>query len=152
MSLTVGEKAPDFTLKSTLDKEVSLGDYRGDKNVVLVFYPLDFSPTCSMQLPEYSGRKDDFAELDAEVIGVNRDSVYTHKAWSNEFNIEVPLLADMTGDAAKAYGVFMPERGISKRAVFIIDKEGALRFEHVEETPGDFMFHADDILAELKKL
>ena len=84
MSVTVGEKAPNFTLNSTLDKEVSLEDYRG-KNVVLTFYPLDFSPTCSMQLPEYSARKDDFAELDAEVIGVNRDSVYTHKAWSQEF-------------------------------------------------------------------
>lgn len=152
MSATVGERAPDFTLKSTLDKEVSLEDYQGEKNVVLVFYPLDFSPTCSMQLPEYSGRKDDFAELDAEVIGVNRDSVHTHKAWSKEFNIEIPLLADMTGDAARAYDVYMPERGISKRAVFIIDKERALRFKHVEETPGDFTLHADDILEELKKL
>ena len=152
MSVTVGEKAPDFTLKSTLDKEVSLEDYQGEKNVVLVFYPLDFSPTCSMQLPEYSGRKSDFAEMDAEVIGVNRDSVHTHKAWSKEFNIEIPLLADMTLGAAKAYGVDMQERGISKRAVFIIDKEGVLRFKHVEETPGDFTLHADDILAELKKL
>ena len=152
MSVTVGEKAPDFTLKSTLDKEVSLEDYQGEKNVVLVFYPLDFSPTCSMQLPEYSGRKDDFAELDAEVIGVNRDSVHTHKAWSKEFNIEIPLLADMTLGAAKAYGVDMQERGISKRAVFIIDKGGVLRFKHVEETPGDFTLHADDILTELKKL
>ena len=152
MNATVGEKAPDFTLKSTLDKEVSLEDYRGEKSVVLVFYPLDFSPTCSMQLPEYSGRKDDFAEVDAEVIGVNRDSVHTHKAWSKEFNIEIPLLADMTLEAAKAYNVDMKERGISKRAVFIIDKEGVLRFKHVEETPGDFTLHADDILAELKKL
>ena len=152
MSVTVGEKAPDFTLKSTLDKEVSLEDYKGEKNVVLVFYPLDFSPTCSMQLPEYSGRKDNFAELDAEVVGVNRDSVHTHKAWSKEFNIEIPLLADMTLEAAKAYGVDMQERGISKRAVFIIDKEGVLRFKYVEETPGDFTLHADDILAELRKL
>ena len=151
MSVTVGEKAPDFTLKSTLDQEVSLEDYKG-KNVVLVFYPLDFSPTCSMQLPEYSGRKGDFADLDAEVLGVNRDSIHTHKAWSKAFNIEVPLLADMTLTAAKAYGVDMQERGISKRAVFIIDKEGVLRFEHVEETPGDFTLHADDILEELKKL
>ena len=152
MSVTLGEKAPDFTLKSTLDKEVSLEDYRGEKNVVLVFYPLDFSPTCSMQLPEYSGRKSDFTEMDAEVIGVNRDSVHTHKAWSKAFNIEIPLLADMTLGAAKAYDVDMQERGISKRAVFIIDKEGVLRFKHVEETPGDFTLHADDILDELKKL
>ena len=152
MSVAVGDKAPDISLKSTLDKEISLEDYKGEKNVVLVFYPLDFSPTCSMQLPEYSSRKDDFKSRDAEVVGVNRDSVYTHKAWSKEFGIEVPLLADMTGDAAKAFGVYMPERAISKRAVFIIDKEGKVRHKHVEDTPGDFTFHADDILEELDKL
>ena len=149
---TVGERAPDFKLKSTLDKEISLRDYRGDKNVVLVFYPLDFSPTCSMQLPEYSSHKGAFEKRDAEVLGVNRDSVYTHKAWAKEFGIEVPLLADMTGEAAKAYGVYMAEAGISKRAVFIIDKEGVLRFQHIETTPGDFTLHADGILAELDKL
>lgn len=149
---TTGEQAPEFTLRSTLDKEISLANYKGDKNVVLVFYPLDFSPTCSMQLPEYSSHKQDFEARDAEVLGVNRDSVYTHKAWSKEFGIDVPLLADMTGEAAKAYDVYMPDAGISKRAVFVVDKEGVLRFQHVENTPGDFTLHADGILAELDKL
>ena len=152
MSVAVGDKAPEISLKSTLDKEISLSDYQGEKNVVVVFYPLDFSPTCSMQLPEYSSRKSDFQTRDAEILGVNRDSVYTHKAWSKEFGIEVPLLADMTGDAAEAFGVYMPDKAISKRAVFIIDKEGVVRPKHVENTPGDFTFHADDILAELDKL
>lgn len=149
---TVGERAPDFKLKSTLDKDLSLEDFKGEKNVVLVFYPLDFSPTCSMQLPEYSSHKSDFEARDAEVLGVNRDSVYAHKAWAKEFGIELTLLADMTGEAAKAYDVYMPEAGISKRAVFIIDKEGVLRFQHVENSPGDFTLYADGILAELDKL
>ena len=148
----LNQPAPDFKLKASTDEEVSLSDFKGEKNVVLTFYPLDFSPTCSIQLPEYSSRKEDFEKLDAQILGVNRDSVYTHKAWSKEFGIDVPLLADMTGQVAKDYGVYLNEAGISKRAVFIIDKEGVLRFQHVEETPGDFTFHAEDILKELEQL
>ena len=148
----LNQPAPDFKLKASTDEELSLADFKGEKNVVLTFYPLDFSPTCSIQLPEYSSRKEDFEKLDAQILGVNRDSVYTHKAWSKEFGIDVPLLADMTGQVAKDYGVYLNEAGISKRAVFIIDKEGVLRFQHIEETPGDFTFHAEDILKELKQL
>lgn len=150
--LNIGDKAPEFKLKSSYDTEISLADFKGKKPVVLVFYPLDFSPVCSIQLPEYSSRKADFENLGAEVIGVNRDSVYTHKAWAKEFGIELPLLADMTGEVAKAYGVYLDERGISGRAVFIIDKEGILRHQHIEKTPGDFSFHADDILNVLVSL
>jgi mycoredoxin-dependent peroxiredoxin len=152
MTAVIGQYAPGFKLKASNDTEVSLEDYKGKKNVVLVFYPLDFSPTCSIQLPEYSSRKTDFEKHDAEILGINRDSVYTHKAWAKEFGIDVVLLADMTNTVAKAYGVDLPERGISKRAVFIIDKAGRLRHTHVENTPGDFTFHADDILRELEKL
>ena len=152
MSLTLGEKAPDFKLKSSQDSEISLAAYKGKKNVVLVFYPLDFSPVCSIQLPEYSSRKIDIEEHDAVVLGINRDSVYTHKAWAQEFGIDVPLLADMTNAVAKTYGVDLPERGMSKRAVFIIDKEGILRHQHIEKTPGDFSFHADDIVKVLEDL
>ncbi len=152
MPVTLGQNAPSFKLKASTDAEVSLEDFKDKKNVVLVFYPLDFSPTCSIQLPEYSSRKADFEKYDAEILGINRDSVYTHKAWAKEFGIDVPLLADMTNSTAKDYGVEIPERGISKRAVFTIDKAGILRHAHVENTPGDFTFHADDILRELAKL
>jgi len=148
----IGQPAPDFTLKSNLDKEISLADYKGEKNVVLTFYPLDFSPTCSIQLPEYSGRKEDFENLDTEVLGVNRDSVYAHKAWAKEYGIDLPLLADMTGATAKDYDVYLNEAGITKRAVFIIDKKGVLRAQHIENTPGDFTYHADDILKEIESL
>lgn len=149
---TVGEAAPDFSLKSNLDKTISLADYKGDKHVVLAFYPLDFSPVCSIQIPEYSGRQTDFDALGAVVLGVNRDSVYTHKAWASEFGIALPLLADMNGATAKDYGVYLDAAGISGRAIFIIDKEGILRFAHVEKAPGEFTFHAEDILKELASL
>ena len=152
MSVTVGQTAPDFELKSNQDTTISLADYKGQKNVILTFYPLDFSPVCSIQLPEYSSRKNDFEAADTVVLGVNRDSVYTHKAWASEFGIDVPLLADMNGSVAKTYGVYLEERGMSKRAVFLIDKNGVLRFKHVETNNGDFTVHAEDLLAEIAKL
>jgi mycoredoxin-dependent peroxiredoxin len=152
MPATVGQSAPPFKLKASTDAEVSLGDFKGKKNVVLVFYPLDFSPTCSIQLPEYSSRKADFETANAEILGINRDSVYTHKAWAKEFGIDVPLLADMPHSVARDYGVEIPERVMSKRAVCIIDKTGVLRHAHIESTPGEFTFHADDILKVLQGL
>lgn len=148
----VGQPAPDFTLPSSLGQDVTLSSYQGQKNVVLVFYPLDFSPVCSMQLPEYSGRQDDFADADTVVLGINRDSVYAHKAWAAEYGIEVPLLADMRLDVARQYGVALDERGISGRAVFLIDKEGVVRFQHVEEQAGQYTVRPEQILAKIREL
>lgn len=148
----VGQPAPDFTLPSSLGQDVTLSSYQGQKNVVLVFYPLDFSPVCSMQLPEYSGRQDDFTDAGTVVLGVNRDSVYAHKAWAAEYGIEVPLLADMRLDVARQYGVAIDERGISGRAVFLIDKEGVVRFQHVEEQAGQYTVRPEQILAKIREL
>jgi len=148
----VGDLAPDFTLPSTGGEPVTLSSYRGHKHVVLVFYPLDFSPVCSMQLPEYSGRQDDFAEADAVVLGINRDSLHTHKAWAAEYGIEVPLLADMKLDVARSYGVAIEDRAVSGRAVFLIDKEGKLRFRFVEEKTGDYTLRPGEVLKKIKEL
>jgi len=151
MSL-LGQSAPDFTLPSSVGDPVTLSSYRGQKHVVLVFYPLDFSPVCSMQLPEYSGRQDDFADAGAVILGVNRDSVHAHRAWAAEYGIEVPLLADMTLTVARSYGVAIDERGISARAVFLIDKEGVVRFEHVEKATGDYTVRPEVVLNQIKAL
>ncbi|UQN07637.1 peroxiredoxin [Deinococcus sp. QL22] len=151
MSL-LGQPAPDFTLPSSVGDPVTLSSYRGQKHVVLVFYPLDFSPVCSMQLPEYSGRQDDFADAGAVILGVNRDSVHAHRAWAAEYGIEVPLLADMTLTVARLYGVAIDERGISTRAVFLIDKEGVVRFEHVEKATGDYTVRPEVVLNQIKAL
>jgi peroxiredoxin len=148
----VGETAPDFTLESHLDHPVSLSDYKGEKRVVLVFYPLDFSPVCSMQLPEYSDSRADFESLDAVVLGINRDSVHAHRAWAKAYGIEVPLLADMTLEVARAYGVALPERGTSKRAVFLVDRAGSVRLAHVEKSTDDFTLHAAEVLEVLRAL
>lgn len=148
----IGQPAPDFTLKASTSDMITLSSFKGQKNVVLVFYPLDFSPVCSMQLPEYSGRRDDFAKYDTLVFGINRDSVYTHKAWAAEFGIELPLLADIKCDVAKAYGVYIEEKGHSGRAVFLIDKKGIVRDAHIENATSEFTLHADDLLKKIEQL
>ncbi|ACO45053.1 redoxin domain-containing protein [Deinococcus deserti] len=151
MSL-LGQPAPDFTLPSSTGENITLGSYRGQKHVVLVFYPLDFSPVCSMQLPEYSGRQDDFADAGAVILGINRDSVHAHKAWAADYGIEVPLLADMKCDVARQYGVTVDERGVSGRAVFLIDREGVVRFEHVEAKPSEYTIRPEVVLSKITEL
>ena len=151
MSL-LGLAAPAFNLKAHTGEEVCLEQFKGQQNVLLIFYPLDFSPTCSMQLPEFSAMKPDFLALETTILGVNRDSHWTHKAWAKEYGIEVPLLADMTLAAAKAYGVALEERAISKRATFLIDKAGIVVLEHIETNAGEFTLHADDVLEKVKSL
>ena len=148
----LGQQAPDFTLPSADEGPITLSSYRGHKHVVLVFYPLDFSPVCSMQLPEYSGRQDDFGDAGAIVLGVNRDSTHTHKAWAAEYGIEVPLLADMNLNVARSYGVAIEERGVSQRAVFLIDKEGVVRFEYVEAKTGDYTLRPEQVLEKIRSL
>ncbi|MFN3266443.1 MAG: redoxin domain-containing protein [Deinococcales bacterium] len=151
MSL-LSKPAPQFTLKAHTGEDISLESFAGKQNVLLVFYPLDFSPTCSMQLPEFSAMRTDFIKLETAVLGINRDSTWTHKAWAKEYGIEVPLLADMTLETAKAYGVDLPERGISKRATFLIDKNGTVVLEHIENTAGEYTLHPDDVIEKIKAL
>ena len=151
MDLT-GQPAPDFNLKSNQNTDVTLEQFKGKQNVLLIFYPLDFSPTCSMQLPEFSAMKDDFDEVSTAILGINRDSVWSHKAWAKEYGIEVPLLADMNLATAKAYGVAIEERAISTRATFLIDKAGIVVMQHVENSAGEFTLHADEVLEKIKTL
>jgi peroxiredoxin len=147
-----GQPAPNFKLKAHTGEDVTLEQFSGSKNVLLIFYPLDFSPTCNMQLPEFSAMKEDFEALDTVILGINRDSAWTHKAWAREYGIEVPLLSDMLLETAKNYGVQIAERGISKRATFVIDKSGIVVLQHVETNTGDFTLHADDVLEKIKSL
>ena len=131
--LKPGDKAPDFKLMSHKDTEVSLKDLAGKKHVVLVFYPLDFSPVCSVQIPDYQASYSQFRRHNVEIIGISRDSLFAHKAWSKELGgVDFPLLADVTNDVAKKYGVFISEKGINGRAIFVIDKSGMIKRIHEE--------------------
>jgi peroxiredoxin len=120
-----GDLAPDFTLKGSDDKDHRLSDYRGRK-VVLIFYPLDFSPVCTKQHACVREDFQSFAYADAVVLGISVDSIWTHKAWAKEMKLTYPLLADFhpKGAVAGAYGVYNADRGNSTRATFVIDPEG----------------------------
>jgi len=126
MAIAVGQTAPDFTLKSQYDKEVKLSDFKGKKNVVLMFYPLDWSPTCTQEHVCFVNDMKKFDTLDAEVLGVSVDSAWSHKAYAEKMGIKYSLLADFQprGAVADKYGVFLPDKGITGRAIVIVNKDG----------------------------
>ncbi len=126
MAIAVGQAAPDFTLKDQSMKEVKLADFKGKKNVVLVFYPLDWIPTCTNEHACFVNAMKQFETLDAQVLGVSVDSTWSHKAYAEKMGIKYPLLADFQprGAMAEKYGVFMPDKGITGRAIAIVNKAG----------------------------
>jgi peroxiredoxin len=131
-----GTPAPDFTLPDQHGNEVSLRGLRGS-TVVLAFYPLDFSPVCTDQLNVY---QEVLPELEAEGVrlyGVSVDSAFAHKAFQAHLGITFPLLADFhpKGAVARRYGVWSEERGHSRRALVMIDREGVVCWAHLAQTP-----------------
>src|SRR5450755_3268245 len=126
MSIAVGEKAPDFTLQDQNKKEVKLSDFAGKRNVVLVWYPLDWSPTCTNEHACFVNEMKSFESLDAEILGVSVDSVWSHKAYAEKMGIHYSLLADFQprGAMAEKYGVYLPEKGITGRSIIIVGKDG----------------------------
>src|SRR5256712_412159 len=126
MAIAVGQTAPDFTLKNQYDKEVKLSDFKGKKNVVLMFYPLDWSPTCTQEHVCFVNDMKKFDTLEAEVLGISVDSAWSHKAYAEKMGIKYSLLADFQprGAVADKYGVFLPDKGITGRAIVIVNKDG----------------------------
>jgi len=136
MSLQVGDQAPDFALKDQNNQERTLVEFRGDRNVLVVFYPLAFSGICTGELDQL---RDDLAEFtDVQVLAVSVDSVYTLKAWSNQQGYDFPLLADFWphGKVAQEYGVFNDHAGIANRGTFLVDTDGVIRFAEMNG-PGE---------------
>ena len=128
MAIAVGQPAPDFTLKDQSMKEVKLADFKGKKNVVLVFYPLDWSPTCTNEHACFVNDLTRFEQLDAQVLGLSVDSVWSHKAFAEKLGIRYPLLADFNprGAVADRFGVYLSDKGITGRAIAIVDRGGKL--------------------------
>jgi peroxiredoxin len=126
MAIAVGQTAPDFTFKDQNDKEVTLSEFAGKKNVVIVFYPLDWSPVCTQEHVCFVNDMKRFETLDAEVLGVSVDSAWSHKAYAEKMGIKYSLLADFhpRGAMADKYGVYLAEKGITRRAVVIVGKDG----------------------------
>jgi len=137
VSIEVGQEAPEFKLKGPGGQFVTLSEYRGRKNVVLVFYPLAFSPVCTHQLPSIEKLMDRFHGLNAEVLGVSIDSHYANEAFARQLGLSFPLLSDFTRETSQAYGVFIPERLYSGRAVFVIDRQGKIAYRDISPRLGD---------------
>jgi peroxiredoxin len=131
-ALKAGTVAPDFSLPSTPDQKVSLSELRG-KPVVLVFYPADWSPVCSDQLGLYNELLPEFAEYDAEIVGISVDGIWCHLAFAKDRKFRTPLLADFEpkGAVARLYGVYNEKSGEAERALFVIDAEGVIRWSYV---------------------
>jgi len=129
MALQPGDTAPDFTLPATVGDKVTLSDYRGKKNVLLMFYPLDFSPVCSVENRECTEMLPTKGADDVQVLGISVDSLWSHKAFAAQNGITYPLLADFhpKGAVAEKYGVYLPEKGISARTAFVVGKDGRIR-------------------------
>lgn len=128
--------APDFTLKDQNNQEVRLSDFRGRKNVLLVFYPLAFTGTCQGELCAIRDSLNDFGNDATQVLAVSVDSVFSHKVWADQQGYQFPLLADFWphGAVAQAYGVFNEEKGVAYRGTFVIDRAGIIRFAEMSLT------------------
>ncbi len=134
--LQVGQMAPDFEATAVVDMEfktIKLSDYRGQKYVVLFFYPLDFTFVCPTEITAFSDRYEEFAKLDTEILGVSVDSQFSHLAWIQTDRkdgglgeLKYPLVADLKKTISAAYNVLSPE-GVALRGLFIIDKEGVIQ-------------------------
>jgi len=127
MAIAVGQQAPEFTLKDQNEKDVKLSDFRG-KNVVIVFYPLDWSPVCTNEHACFVNDMKCFEQLNAQVLGVSVDSAWSHKAFAEKMGIHYPLLADFNprGATAEKFGVFMSNLGFTGRAIAIVNAAGAI--------------------------
>ncbi|HET6527604.1 MAG TPA: peroxiredoxin [Balneolaceae bacterium] len=141
MPLNLNTKAPDFTLKNTEGKDISLSDFKGEKNVVLLFFPLAFSSTCTEELCTTRDNMKLYNSADAEVIAISVDSFFTLKAFKKSQNYNFTLLSDFNKAVSANYGSLYKEfygmKGVSKRAAFVIDKEGIIRHQEVLEDAGN---------------
>lgn len=134
--IQVGQKAPGFTAEAVENKQfknISLNDYKG-KYVVLFFYPLDFTFVCPTEITAFSDKADEFTKINTQIIGASIDSKFSHLAWTNQSRddgglgeIKFPLVADITKEIARSYGVLIEDAGIALRGVFIIDPNGILK-------------------------
>jgi peroxiredoxin len=138
MALQVGTEAPGFTLRDQNNEEVTLSSYRGERNVLVVFYPFAFSPMCTGELCQVRDDLSSFRNEDAEILAVSVDHPFVLKAWAQAQGFEFPLLSDFWphGGTAKAYGVFQDKRGFALRGTFLVDTSGVVRFAEVNQ-PGE---------------
>tara|TARA_R110002124_G_scaffold48026_1_gene142146 strand:+ start:20393 stop:20869 length:477 start_codon:yes stop_codon:yes gene_type:complete len=137
----LNSKAPDFTLQNTEGEKVTLSDYFGKKNVVLLFFPLAFTSTCTEELCHTRDNLKIYSSLEAEILGISIDTFFTLKEFKNSQNLNFQLLSDFNKLASKKYNVlyedFFGMKGVSKRSVFVIDKGGRVVHSEILENASD---------------
>jgi peroxiredoxin (alkyl hydroperoxide reductase subunit C) len=133
--LTVGDVAPDFTLKDQNGQDVSLAPFRGVKNVVVVFYPFAFSGICTGELCEIRDNLGAFVSDEVQVLGVSCDHMFSQRAWADKEGYFFPLLSDYWphGEVARSFGIFHEQAGAARRGTFLIDREGVIRWSLINE-------------------
>ena len=147
----VGDAAPDFTLPSTSGQPVTLSSLRGSKHVLLAFFPAAFTSVCTAELCAFSEDFDQFRGRDVEVFPISVDAVPSLREYRAKYGMQVDLLSDFRREVSAAYGVLNPERFNSRRSYFLIDRQGIVRWAHIEEH-GGFRRENAELLAEIAKL
>ena len=148
--LQPGTKAPEFSAPVTPDQKLSLSDLKG-RRVILAFYPADWSGGCTKEVCTLRDTFAELSKLNATVLGVSGDYVFSHQEWAKHHNLPFPLLSDHDHRVAKAYDSYMEQYGFNKRTVYLIDKEGVVRYVNLAFKAGDKKDY-DSLRAELEKL
>ncbi|MCV7302556.1 peroxiredoxin [Mycobacterium barrassiae] len=136
--IEVGAEAPDFTLKDQNGQPVTLSDFRGNKNVLLVFFPLAFTGICQGELDEIRDNLPNYENDDTATLAISVGPPPTHKVWATESGFLFPVLSDFWphGAVAQAYGVFNDDAGFANRGTFVVDRSGKVRFAEMKQ-PGE---------------
>ena len=135
MPVEVGDLAPDFTLSDQNNQPVSLSAFKGEKNVLVVFYPLAFSGVCSGELSAIRDDLPRFQNDTVQTLAISVDSFFVHRVWADQEGFDFPLLADFWphGAVAQSYGVFDEQKGSARRGTFLVDVDGVVRWKVVTE-------------------
>lgn len=142
MSLKTGDLAPNFNLFSSDKKEVSLTQYNGRKNLLIVFFPLAFTSICTKEMCDIRDSFTDYRNLKGDVVAISIDTIFSLEKFRNEHHLPFLLLSDFNKEASKAYNVLQPEfafgmQGVSKSAAFVVSKNGTIQYAEVLESAGD---------------
>ena len=132
----VGDVAPDFSLNSTSGQRFTLSSLRGRRAALLAFFPLAFSSVCTVEMCDFGSGFEDFVGLDVEVLPISVDSVYTLREFKAKHHLPFDLLSDFKRDVSREYGVLLEDKFYSNRAYFLVDRDGTIRWAHVEAAPG----------------
>jgi peroxiredoxin (alkyl hydroperoxide reductase subunit C) len=147
----VGTEAPDFTLRSSAKRDITLSSYRGHQPVLLAFFPLAFTGTCTREMCAFRDDYSDFEKTGVAILPISVDSTDTLREYRDKLGSSIEMLSDFRREVSARYGVLMMDRFYANRAYFLIDRDGVIRWVHVEDVPGNRRENSE-ILARIAEL